>query len=111
MVISAQLRRELQPGPRERTANSAVERRQVRMMRLRSGKREPGPPSMVSALVHLAAAMSPEMTLQIASLHAAIVRCSASRSRPSPASLGSGGRGVRDALQTVKPRLMLCSVF
>ena len=55
------------------------------------------PSSVVSALVHLAAAMSAEMTLQIAPLHAAIVKCSASRSRRSPASLGSGESISRSA--------------
>jgi len=58
------------------------------------------PPSVVSALVHLTAVISAEMTLQIASLHAAIVRCSASRSRRSPASLGSGESISRSASMT-----------
>jgi len=48
-------------------------------------------------LVDRAAPVSAQMALQVATLHAAIVKCSCSRSRRSPARVGSGESISRSA--------------
>lgn len=55
------------------------------------------PTAVISTFVDVMAAVSAQMALEIAALHAAIVRCSGSRSRRSSASRGSGESIKRSA--------------
>jgi len=56
-----------------------------------------GPAGVICSLVDLPAALSAQVALEIAALHAAIVRCSCSRSRRSSSPAGSGESISRSA--------------